>query len=141
MCPSRADKKQASALANQFKEVFEDPEIEKTGQNLKFDIGILKKYDIEVKGRLFDTMLAHYLLQPDMRHNMDLLADTYLNYKTVSIEHLIGPKGKKQKSMRDIPVETITPYACEDADITLQLKQVFEANARTGRPYDICLSR
>ncbi len=123
--PFPAGKKQASALANQFKEVLEDPEIEKTGQNLKFDIGILKKYGIEVKGKLFDTMLAHYLLQPDMRHNMDLLADTYLNYKPVSIEHLIGPKGKKQKSMRDIPVETITPYACEDADITLQLKQVF----------------
>jgi DNA polymerase I len=124
--PLPADKKQASALISQFKDVFEDPEIEKSGQNLKFDIGILKKYDIEVKGRLFDTMLAHYLLQPDMRHNMDLLADTYLKYKPVSIEYLIGSKGKKQKSMRDIPVEIITPYACEDADITLQLKHVFE---------------
>lgn len=124
--PFPDNRQQALHLASHFKGIFEDSEIEKVGQNLKFDIGILKQYGIEVKGKLFDTMLAHYLLQPDMRHNMDVLADTYLHYKTVGIASLIGPKGKKQKSMRDVPLETITAYACEDADITLQLKHVFE---------------
>ncbi len=109
-----------------FKKVFENKEIEKTGQNIKFDISILKWYETDVKGRFFDTMIAHYLLQPDMRHNMDVLAETYLHYKPVSIESLIGKKGKKQLSMRTVDMETIKEYAAEDADITLQLKQVFE---------------
>ncbi len=122
--PEKQD--EALKLAESFREVFANPDIEKTGQNLKFDIGVLKPYGIEVIGRLFDTMLAHYLLQPDMRHNMDILAETYLDYKPVSIEHLIGKKGKKQKSMRSVPLEKATPYACEDADITLQLREVFE---------------
>ncbi len=117
---------EALKLAESFREVFANPDIEKTGQNLKFDIGVLKPYCIEVSGKLFDTMLAHYLLQPDMRHNMDILAETYLDYKPVSIEHLIGKKGKKQKSMRSVPLEKATPYACEDADITLQLREAFE---------------
>ncbi len=109
-----------------FKKVFENEQIEKTGQNIKYDISILKWYETEVKGRFFDTMIAHYLLQPDMRHNMDILAETYLNYKPVPIESLIGKKGKKQLSMRTVDLETIKEYAAEDADITLQLKEVFK---------------
>jgi len=108
-----------------FRAVLENEKIEKVGQNLKFDISILKWYDIIVKGPLFDTMIAHYLLQPDMRHNMDVLAETYLNYKAVSIESLIGKKGKKQLSMREVDLETVKEYAAEDADITWQLMQVF----------------
>lgn len=109
-----------------FKPLLEDEKIEKIGQNLKYDISVLKWYDIDVKGKLFDTMLAHYLLQPDLRHNMDYLAETYLSYKPVSIESLIGKKGKNQLSMRDIEIEKVKEYAAEDADITLQLKEVFE---------------
>ncbi len=124
--PFPEDQKQARKMAESFKEVFANPNIEKTGQNLKFDIGVLKHYGLDVKGKFFDTMLAHYLLQPDMRHNMDVLAQTYLDYSPVSIEHLIGKKGKSQKSMRSVPLETITAYACEDADITLKLRHIFE---------------
>jgi DNA polymerase-1 len=113
-------------IVQEFKPVFENEKIEKVGQNIKFDISILKWYDTEVKGKLFDTMLAHYLLEPDMRHNMDVLAETYLNYKPVPIEELIGKKGKNQLSMRMVDMETIKEYAAEDADITLQLKLVFE---------------
>ncbi|MCK9453370.1 MAG: DNA polymerase I [Bacteroidales bacterium] len=109
-----------------FKVLFENEAIEKTGQNLKYDIAVLKWYDIDVKGPLFDTMIAHYLLQPDQRHNMDFLAETYLNYQPVSIETLIGKKGKNQGSMRDIEVEKVKEYATEDADITLQLRQKLE---------------
>ncbi|MBZ0244098.1 MAG: DNA polymerase I, partial [Bacteroidales bacterium] len=109
-----------------FKSLFENEAIEKTGQNLKYDIAVLKWYDIEVKGPLFDTIIAHYLLQPDQRHNMDFLAETYLNYQPVSIESLIGKKGKNQGSMRDIEVEKVKEYATEDADITLQLRQKLE---------------
>jgi len=124
--PFPESQEEALKLAESFREVFANPDIEKTGQNLKFDIGVLKPYGIEVNGRLFDTMLAHYLLQPDMRHNMDVLAETYLDYKPIPIEVLIGKKGKKQKSMRSVPLEKAAPYACEDADITLQLREVFE---------------
>lgn len=120
------DKEQAKNRAEKFRELFEDHRIQKTGQNLKYDIGVLKNYDIDVKGSLFDTMIAHYLLQPDMRHNMDLLSETYLNYKPLSIESLIGKKGKNQKSMRDVPDEILTVYACEDADVTIQLRNHFE---------------
>ena len=122
--PENQDK--ARDLAARFRGAFEHPDIEKTGQNLKFDIGVLKNYGIEVGGPLFDTMLAHYLLQPDMRHNMDLLAESYLGYRPVPIENLIGKKGKNQKNMRSVPIDLITAYACEDADITLQLREVFE---------------
>ncbi len=124
--PFPEDAKEALARAGLFEKVFADESIEKTGQNLKFDIGVLKQYGITVKGRLFDTMLAHYLLEPDMRHNMDAMAESYLDYSPVSIGHLIGKKGKAQKSMRSVPLNIITPYACEDADITLQLREVFE---------------
>ncbi len=124
--PFPEDRKKADTLAEQLKDIFEDPKIEKTGQNLKFDTGVLRNYDIEVKGRFFDTMLAHYVLNPDMRHNLETLSETYLDYKPVSIESLIGKKGKNQKSMRSVPVEKQTIYACEDADVTLQLRKVFE---------------
>jgi len=124
--PFPESRDEAETLINQFKAVFENENIEKVGQNLKYDINVLSTYGIEVKGKLFDTMIAHYLIQPDMRHNMDLLAEAYLGYKPVSIETLIGKKGKKQLSMRDVPQEKIVDYACEDADITLQLKNEFE---------------
>ncbi len=113
-------------IVKEFKSILERPKIEKIGQNLKFDISMLRWYDIDVKGKFFDTMLAHYLIQPDQRHNMDVLAETYLNYSPVSTETLIGKKGKNQRSMRSVNIETIKDYACEDADITLQLKNVFE---------------
>lgn len=120
-------------IVQKFKPLFEDETIEKTGQNLKFDIAMLRWYEVEVKGKLFDTMMAHYLLQPDMRHNMDVLAKTYLNYSPVPIENLIGKKGKNQLSMRTVDFETIKEYAAEDADVTLQLRQVFEPMlAETG---------
>ncbi len=109
-----------------FKKALEDEKIQKIGQNIKFDISMLKWYDVDVKGPLFDTMIAHYLLQPDMKHSMDYLAEVFLNYKPVSIETLIGKKGKNQKSMRDIEPGIVAEYAAEDADITLQLKEVFE---------------
>jgi DNA polymerase I len=124
--PFPEDQERAGKIAKIFKPAFENPKVEKTGQNLKFDIGVLKNYGINVEGKLFDTMLAHYLLQPDMRHNMDLLAETYLGYKPLSIEALIGKKGKNQGSMRDVPLEIITAYACEDAHVTQQLREVFE---------------
>ncbi len=127
------EKEAAQELIEQLRPFFEATEIEKIGQNLKYDLKVLRKYDIVVKGQLFDTMLAHYLINPDMRHNMDILAETYLNYTPVSITELIGKKGKNQKSMRDVPVAEQTEYAVEDADITLQLaahfsKELGEAN-------------
>src|SRR5690554_1103950 len=105
---------------------FENPEVTKIGHNLKYDIKVLKNYGIDVKGFLFDTMIAHYLINPDMRHNMDVLAETYLQYQPKPIEDLIGKKGKGQKSMRDVSIEEAKEYAGEDADITWQLKEVFE---------------
>jgi len=113
-------------IVHEFKPIFENENIQKIGQNLKYDISMLKWYDTEVKGKLFDTMLAHYLLQPDMRHNMDVLAENYLNYSPVRIEQLIGKKGKNQQSVRSVNLKILSDYACEDADITLQLMQVFE---------------
>ncbi len=128
---------EAQIITNIFKPLFEDEKIEKVGQNLKYDISILKWYDIEVKGKFFDTMLAHYLLQPDMRHGMDYLAETYLNYKPLPIENLIGKKGKNQKSMRDVDLEQLKEYAAEDADITLQLKAVFEPMLQESKVRDL----
>ena len=113
-------------LLRLFKPFFDNESIEKIGQNLKYDIAVLRWYDIEVKGPLFDTMIAHYLIEPDQRHNMDVLAENYLNYSPVSIETLIGKKGKNQGTMRDADPEEVKEYAAEDADITLQLKHVFE---------------
>ncbi len=116
----------ALKIVNEFKPLFKDQTIEKTGQNMKFDITMLRYYDTEVKGRMFDTMIAHYLLEPDLRHNMDYMSLSYLNYQPVSIESLIGKKGKNQGNMRDVAPELLKEYACEDADITLQLRAAFE---------------
>lgn len=123
--PFPENQDEAKALAQQFAPFFEAENIEKIGQNLKYDIKILKQYDIVVKGPLFDTMIAHYLINPDMRHNMDVLAETYLKYTPQPIEELIGKKGKNQKTMRDIEAEIVKEYAGEDADITYQLKETF----------------
>ncbi len=123
----------AHKLVSQFKHIFEDLSIEKCGQNIKYDMMMLRWYDIEVKGPLFDTMMAHYLIEPDMRHNMNLLSEVYLNYKPVSIETLIGEKRKGQLSMREVPVEQVVEYAAEDADITLQLKEVFEPDLKKNK--------
>jgi len=117
---------EALELLSEFKALFEDVQIGKTGQNLKFDMSVLKWYDIEVRGKLFDTMIAHYLIEPDLRHNMNFLAEAYLEYRTVPIENLIGKKGKNQLSMRTVSNDLLKDYSCEDADITLQLKEVFE---------------
>jgi DNA polymerase-1 len=114
-----------------LKPVFEDPGVRKIGQNMKFDIQVLANYGIEVKGTLFDTMIAHYLLEPDMRHNMNLLSETYLSYSPVHIESLIGEKGVNQKNMRSVPVEQLKEYAVEDADVTYQLKEVFQPRLRS----------
>lgn len=115
----------AQAVVEVFRPFFEAEEIEKIGQNLKYDIKVLQNYNVSVKGKMFDTMLAHYLINPDMRHNMDVLSETYLSYSPKPIEDLIGKKGKGQKSMRDVPLEDIKEYAAEDADITWQLREKF----------------
>ncbi|OUR91564.1 DNA polymerase I [Flavobacteriales bacterium 34_180_T64] len=137
--PFPEDKNEAQELIEQLRPFFESDSIEKIGQNLKYDIKVLAKYDISVQGKLFDTMLAHYLINPDMRHNMDVLAETYLNYTPISITELIGKKGKNQLSMREIPLEKQTEYAVEDADITLQLKEHFQnelGEANTQKLFD-----
>ncbi|KFF06863.1 DNA polymerase I [Flavobacterium reichenbachii] len=123
--PFPESQEEAQVLIEKFRPFFENENIEKIGQNLKYDLKILSNYNITVKGKLFDTMIAHYLINPDMRHNMDILAETYLKYSPKSIETLIGKKGKNQISMRDVALEEIKEYAAEDADITLQLKEVF----------------
>jgi len=124
--PISENKEEAIKQLSIFKDLFEDEEIEKNAQNIKYDKHILIRYGIEVKGKQYDTMLAHYLLEPDMRHNMDSLAKNYLNYDTVSIETLIGKKGKNQLSFRQVPIEKQVKYACEDADITFQLAKIFK---------------
>ncbi|MBB2954447.1 DNA polymerase I [Sphingobacterium sp. JUb56] len=124
--PTPADRDQAQDVINIFKPVLENEQIEKIGQNIKYDILLLARYQVGVKGPIFDTMLAHYLIDPDTRHGMDVLAENYLNYKPLSITELIGSKGKKQGNMRDVELEIIKEYAAEDADITLQLKEIFK---------------
>ncbi len=123
--PFPKEQQKAQAIIEQFRPFFEAEEIEKIGQNLKYDIKVLANYNIQVTGKLFDTMLAHYIINPDMRHNMDVLSETYLNYTPKPIEELIGKKGKTQKNMRTVPIADQTEYAVEDADITLQLKEHF----------------
>jgi DNA polymerase-1 len=125
--PFPENQEEAQILINKFIPFFENSTIEKIGQNLKYDLKILSNYNIKVEGKLFDTMIAHYLINPDMRHNMDILSETYLKYSPKSIENLIGKKGKNQKSMRDIELEEIKEYAVEDADVTLQLKEIFSS--------------
>ncbi len=124
--PVPREREKADKIVVQFKEVLENPNISKTAQNIKYDALVLRKYDIKVAGYFFDTMIMHYLLEPEHRHNMDYLAETYLKYKTISIESLIGKKGKNQRSMRSVAVDKVLVYACEDADITLQLKNHLE---------------
>ncbi|GAB3256785.1 DNA polymerase I [Larkinella harenae] len=123
--PVPAEREAAQAIVEEFRSVFENPAIIKVGQNLKYDMLMLKKYGVEVQGKLFDTMVAHYLIEPEQRHNMDIMAMTHLNYEPVPIESLIGKKGPKQLSMRDVEVQKVVEYAGEDADITLQLKEKF----------------
>ena len=124
--PFPVDKEAATALLNTFRPFFENEKITKVGQNLKYDLKVLENYGIKVQGALFDTMIAHYLINPDMRHNMDLLSETYLGYTPIAIESLIG-KGKAQRSMRTVALEEVKEYAVEDADVTWQLKDVFKA--------------
>lgn len=124
--PMPAEREDATTRLELLREIFENEEIEKVGQNIKYDITILANYGIEVKGKLFDTMIAHYVLQPELYHGMDYLAEIYLDYDTIKIEELIGEKGKNQKSMRDVPPEKVCDYACEDADVTLKLKNILE---------------
>lgn len=119
------DFEQAKVLAQKFKPILENPSILKIGQNLKYDMKVLSQYGLQISAPIFDTMVAHYVINPDMRHNLDVLAETYLNYKTVKIEALIGKKGKNQKSFKEVDLDTQTEYAVEDTDVTLQLKEIF----------------
>jgi DNA polymerase-1 len=137
--PFPENQDEAKALLEKFRPFFENEQIEKIGQNLKYDVKILKNYGLSVAGKLFDTMLAHYLINPDMRHNMDVLSETYLQYSPKSIETLIGKKGKNQLSMREVALEEIKEYAAEDADVTLQLKEIFSPildKAETKKLFD-----
>ena len=122
--PEQAD--EAQNIVNRFKPIYENPKTLKVGQNIKYDLEVLRSYGVALQGPLFDTMVAHYLLQPELRHNMDFMAEVYLNYETVHIDALIGPKGKAQKNMRELAPSEVYNYACEDADITLQLKNVLQ---------------
>jgi DNA polymerase I len=131
--PFPANTDEAKLKLEKYKSLFADKNIEKVGQNLKYDISILLNYEIEVQGKIFDTMIAHYLLQPELRHNMDYMAETLLNYSPVSIETLIGKKGKNQGSMRNVSVERLAEYAGEDADITLQLKAKLAPQLRESK--------
>ena len=124
--PVPANREEALLIVNIFKEVYEDPKILKIGQNLKYDLEVLRNYGVELKGPMWDTMIAHYLIQPELHHNMDYMAEIYLNYQTIHIDELIGPKGKNQKSMRSLPPSQVYEYACEDADVTLRLKNKLE---------------
>ncbi len=139
--PVPADQTEAQKIVNEFRPVFENEKSEKVGQNIKYDMLVLQNYGVRVKGKLFDTMVAHYVLQPELRHNMDYLAEIYLGYQTIHIEELIGPKGKNQKNMRDLHPEEVYLYACEDADITLKLRNILakelKANNAEQLFYDI----
>ena len=124
--PVPADQEEALKIVNEFRPVFENENSLKVGQNIKYDMIVLQNYGVQVKGPLFDTMIAHYVLQPELRHGMDYLAEIYLRYQTIHIDELIGPKGKNQKNMRDLAPKDVYRYACEDADVTLKLKNVLE---------------
>ena len=139
--PIPANQDEALKIVNEFKEVFENKQSLKVGQNIKYDMLVLSNYGIHLQGPMFDTMIAHYVLQPELRHNMDYLAEIYLNYQTIHIEELIGSKGKNQGNMRDLPPEAIYKYACEDADVTLKLyhilKKELEEHQVSSLFYDI----
>lgn len=124
--PVPANRDEAQKIVNKFKSVFENEKNVKVGQNIKYDMLVLSNYGVEIRGRMFDTMIAHYVLQPELHHGMDYLAEVYLKYETIKIEELIGPKGKNQKNMRDLPPSAVYKYACEDADVTLKLKHILE---------------
>ena len=131
------NREEVLAILEPFKSFFEHPEIEKIGHNLKYDLKVLRNYDLKVNAPLFDTLIAHYLINPDMRHNMDVLAETYLDYSPQSITELIGKKGVNQGSMRDVPVEKQTEYAVEDADVTFQLKHHFAKEMEAAKTLDL----
>ena len=124
--PVPEDNNEAQKIVEKFRPIYENADTVKVGQNIKYDLEVLRNYDVYLQGPLFDTMVAHYLLQPEQYHNMDFMAEVYLNYNTVHIDELIGPKGKTQKNMRELAPNDVYAYACEDADITLQLKNVLE---------------
>lgn len=130
--PVPANREEALTIVNIFKPAFENPDSLKIGQNIKYDLIMLANYGVSLKGKMFDTMIAHYVLQPELRHGMDYLAEIYLKYETIKIEELIGAKGKKQGNMRDLAPEAVYKYACEDADVTLKLKQVLENELETN---------
>ncbi|MBQ2333740.1 MAG: DNA polymerase I, partial [Prevotella sp.] len=135
--PIPANREEAQKIVNIFKPVYEDPNILKVGQNLKYDLEVLRNYDIYLAGKMWDTMIAHYLIQPELRHNMDYMAEVYLNYQTIHIDELIGPKGKNQKSMRDLTPSEVYEYAAEDADITLRLKNKLEPELKKNECEDL----
>ena len=124
--PIPENREEAQKRVEIFRSVYENEKILKIGQNLKYDLEVLRNYDIELKGKMWDTMIAHYLIQPELRHNMDYMAEIYLNYQTIHIDELIGAKGKNQRSMRELDPKEVYEYAAEDADITLQLKNKLE---------------
>ena len=135
--PVSANREEALQRVNLFKPLFENESIMKIGQNLKYDLEVLRNYDVELKGQMWDTMIAHYLIQPELRHNMDYMAEIYLHYQTIHIDELIGPKGKNQRSMRDLDPKDVYEYACEDADITLQLKNKLEPELKKAECEDL----
>lgn len=128
--PVPADQDEARKIVDLLRPVYENEKILKVGQNLKYDYEVLMKYGVRLAGKMFDTMLAHYVIQPELRHNMDYLAEIYLNYKTIHIDELIGPKGKNQKNMRDLRPQDVYEYAAEDADVTLKLKNKLEGELK-----------
>ena len=132
-----ANREQAQRFVNIFKPLYEDPKILKVGQNIKYDLEVLRNYGVELAGPMWDTMIAHYLIQPELRHNMDYMAETLLNYKTIHIDELIGPKGKNQRSMRELQPQEVYEYAAEDADITLQLKNALEPRLKDSGVEDL----
>ena len=135
--PIPANREEALQIVNIFKPVYENPEILKIGQNLKYDLEVLRNYDIHLAGQMWDTMIAHYLIQPELHHNMDYMAEIYLNYQTIHIDELIGPKGKNQKSMRSLLPSQVYEYAAEDADITLRLKNKLEPELKKAECEDL----
>lgn len=135
--PIPANREEAQKIVNIFKPLYEDEKITKVGQNIKYDLEVLHNYGVTMKGELWDTMIAHYLIQPELRHNMDYMAETLLNYQTIHIDELIGPKGKNQKSMRDLSPTLVYEYAAEDADITLKLKNVLEPKLKEAGLEDL----
>ena len=135
--PIPSERDEALKIVNIFKGVYESPDLMKIGQNIKYDIIVLANYGVKFNGPIFDTMIAHYVLQPELRHNMDYMAEVYLNYKTIHIDELIGPKGKGQKNMRSLSPSEVYKYASEDADVTLKLKNIFEVELKKNGLYSL----